>query len=72
MLSVAYITDVSKSKHCGPNQTAPDLDPLFFALHIQISQLCQLIFAAVNNKSNNLALLSDPETQIFFLSSFNP
>ena len=28
MSSAAYITDVSKSKQCWPNQTVPDLDPL--------------------------------------------
>ena len=28
MSSAVYQTDVSKSKQCGPNQTAPDMDPL--------------------------------------------
>ena len=37
MSSAAYMTDVSKSKQCGPNQTAPDLDPLFCPPYIHKS-----------------------------------
>ena len=29
MSSATYMTDVSKGKQCGPNQTAPLLEPLF-------------------------------------------
>ena len=29
MSSAAHMTDVSKNIQCGPNQTAPDLNPLF-------------------------------------------
>ena len=37
MLSAAYMTNVSKGKQGGPNQTAPDLDPQCLPLHIHKS-----------------------------------
>ena len=37
MSSAAYMTHVSKSKQCGPNQTAPDLDTLLCPPYIHKS-----------------------------------
>ena len=38
MLSAAYITNVSKNKQCGLNQTAPDL-----GLHLSASTLIEKV-----------------------------
>ena len=37
MSSAAYMTNVSKDKQRGPNQTAPDLNPYCLPLHIHKS-----------------------------------
>ena len=48
MSSAAYITNVSKGKQCGPNQTAPDLQshylPLLIYRSIMSAYICSRRF----------------------------
>ena len=53
MPSAAYMTDVSKSKQCGPNQTAPDLDPLFSPPYIHKSVIASQYLQHKGLESDN-------------------
>ena len=76
MSSAAYMTYVSKNKQCGPNQTAPDLDPIlcppYIHKSVMSSQYCSIKGLSQIIVHKRFSLLSDPETQKYFLSLFNP
>ena len=57
MSSAAYMTDISKSKQCGPNQTAPDLDPLSLPSTNSLVINVSTIFAADNNLALKVSII---------------